>query len=72
MVRMGGASPQPFTLSTIRRKVVVYAPTERADTLPLLLFLLYSFLLCGCDHRVHTERQLPLFGVHSIMMEKLS
>jgi hypothetical protein len=31
----GGASPPPFTLFTITYKVVVYAPAERADTLPL-------------------------------------
>ncbi len=33
------ALPPPFTLSTIKSKVVVYAPAERADLLPL--FLLY-------------------------------
>jgi hypothetical protein len=33
------ARPSPVTLSTITYKVVVYAPAERADTLPL--FLLY-------------------------------
>jgi hypothetical protein len=27
---------------------------------------------CGFGHRVHTEWQRPLSGVHSIMMEKLS
>ena len=35
----GGAHPPPFTTSTITYKVVVYAPAEWADTLPL--FLLY-------------------------------
>jgi hypothetical protein len=35
----GGCTPSPFTLSTVTRKVVVYAPAERADT--LLIFLLY-------------------------------
>ncbi len=35
--------PPPFTLSTITSKVVVYyAPSERADTLPL--FLLYPYM----------------------------
>jgi hypothetical protein len=34
--------PRPtFTISTITSKVVVYAPAERADTLPL--FLLYPY-----------------------------
>jgi hypothetical protein len=32
----------PFTLSTITSNVVVYAPAERADTLPL--FLLYPYM----------------------------
>ncbi len=27
-------------------------------------------LSCSFIHRVHTERQLPLYGVHFIMMEK--
>jgi hypothetical protein len=31
----GGASPPPFNLFTIPYKVAVYAPAERADTLPL-------------------------------------
>ncbi len=38
----GGALPPPFTISTITYKVVVYAPAERADTLPL--FLLYPYV----------------------------
>jgi hypothetical protein len=38
-VRVGGARSTPFTISTIIYKVVVYAPAEKADTLPL--FLLY-------------------------------
>ncbi len=38
-MRVGDARPPHFTISTITFNVVVYAPTERADTLPL--FLLY-------------------------------
>jgi hypothetical protein len=41
----GGARPPPFTLSTITCKVVVYAPAERADALPL--FLLYPCMYSG-------------------------
>ncbi len=41
-MRVGGARPPPFTISTITYKVAVYAPAERADTLPL--FLLYSYM----------------------------
>ncbi len=42
LVRGGGAHPPPFTITTIMSKVVVYAPAERADTLPL--FLLYHYM----------------------------
>jgi hypothetical protein len=38
----GGACPPLFSISTIHYKVVVYAPAERADTLPL--FLLYPYM----------------------------
>jgi hypothetical protein len=60
-----GERTPPFTISSITYKVVVYAPAERADTLPLLLLypylysmtlatglkLLYSITL----HRVQSE-----------------
>jgi hypothetical protein len=35
LVRVGGARPPSFTIFTIPYKVAVYAPAERADTLPL-------------------------------------
>ncbi len=38
----GGACPLAFTISTIMYKVVMYAPAERADTLPL--FLIYPYM----------------------------
>jgi hypothetical protein len=41
LVRVGGSRPRPFTPVTITNKVAVYAPAERADTLPL--FHLYSY-----------------------------
>jgi hypothetical protein len=41
----GGARPPPFTLSTITNKVVVYAPAERTDTLPLFLLYLYMYFV---------------------------
>jgi hypothetical protein len=37
-----GARLPPFTISTITYKVEVYAPAERARTLPL--FLLYPYM----------------------------
>jgi hypothetical protein len=40
--KVGGARQSPFTLFTIAVKVMVYAPVERADTLPL--FLLYHYM----------------------------
>ncbi len=42
-MRVGGARPLPFTLSTITIKVVVYAPTESADALPLFLLCSYMY-----------------------------
>ncbi len=42
LVSMGRARSPLFTMSAIMYKVVVYAPAERADTLPL--FLLYSYM----------------------------
>jgi hypothetical protein len=39
----GGCTPTPpFTVTTITYKVLVYAPAERASTLPL--FLLYPYM----------------------------
>jgi hypothetical protein len=38
----GACTPTPFNISTITYKVVLYAPAERADTLPL--FLLYPHM----------------------------
>jgi hypothetical protein len=50
----GGASSSPFTISTITRKVVVYAPADRTDKLPpisplplhdsVVLYVNYRFL----------------------------
>ncbi len=39
----GGLTSTPFTISTIMCKVVVYAPAERVDTLPLFLLYLYMY-----------------------------
>jgi hypothetical protein len=39
----GGVHAPPFTTSTITYKVMMYAPVERADTLPLFLFYLYMY-----------------------------
>jgi hypothetical protein len=56
---LGGSRPPPFTLFTIKSKVVVYpyAPAERAYT--LILFLLYPFLLYGFII-IHKQQQLEL------------
>ncbi len=45
-MRVGGAPPTPFTLSTITYKAVVYAPAERADIhyTVISLFLLYPYI----------------------------
>jgi hypothetical protein len=39
----GGVLPPSFTKSTITYKVVVYAPAERAETIPLLLLYPYKY-----------------------------
>ncbi len=49
----GGARPSPFTKSAITYKVVVYAPAERADTLPLFIFYPYALWL------IHFYKLLP-------------
>jgi hypothetical protein len=41
-VRVRGSTPTPLSTSTITYKVAVYAPAERAETLPL--FLLYPYM----------------------------
>jgi hypothetical protein len=42
-VRVGGPHPPPFRISIVMYKVVVDAPAERADTLPLFLHYPYMF-----------------------------
>ncbi len=76
LVRVRGACPPPFTISTITYKVVVYAPAEMADTLPPISTL-PLYLLCGFNSQQglltdYTEWQRPISGVHSIMREKLA
>jgi hypothetical protein len=46
----GVAPPSPFNISTITYKVVVYAPAERADTLPLFLFYPYIYSVVSSIH----------------------
>ncbi len=70
LVRVGDASPPPFTISTITYKVLVYAPAERADTLPLFLLYPYMYSVVGiltngaCRSVVHLDKlnvvNLPL------------
>jgi hypothetical protein len=49
----GGCTPTPFHSITITYKVAVYAPAERADTLPLFHTYLIStlYVLCGAHSR---------------------
>jgi hypothetical protein len=43
-----GLTPIPFFyISTFTYKVVVYAPAERTDTLPLFLLCPYMYVLCA-------------------------
>jgi hypothetical protein len=39
----GGCTPSPFYSIYITIKVVVHAPAERADTLPVFLFYPYMY-----------------------------
>jgi hypothetical protein len=56
-VRLGGARPPPFNISTITYKVVVYAPAERADTFPLSH--LYPFMYSVVTLQSTTNTQPP-------------
>jgi hypothetical protein len=39
-----------LTISTIADKIVVYAPAERVDTLPLFLYpCMYLYIVCAPD-----------------------
>jgi hypothetical protein len=50
---VGGASPSPFTIYTIKYKVAMYDPAERADILPL--FLLHPYMYS----KVTTKKSVP-------------
>ncbi len=52
----GGARPPPSTIYAIMYKVVVYAPAERAETLPL--FLLYPYMYSVGKTRENRERHI--------------
>ncbi len=54
-MRVGGARPPPFTISTITRKAAVYAPTERADRYAPHISALPIYVLCDSNCRVHIE-----------------
>jgi hypothetical protein len=54
-----GARPPPFTIFTITNKVAVYAPAERADTLPLFL----PYVLCGPANIC-----LPFQEIHTLFL----
>jgi hypothetical protein len=59
----GGARPPAFTISTITNKVVVYAPAERAGTLPLFLlrFFVPQMALAPFDSMpFHRAQKTPL------------
>jgi hypothetical protein len=60
---MGDARPPPFTISTTKYKVVVYAPPEGADTLPL--FLRYPYMY-SVDTSINNKREEMLSAVTSV------
>jgi hypothetical protein len=54
MVREEGERPPPYTFATIKYKVAVYAPSDRADTLHL--FHLYPYMYSvDCTMPVNSE-----------------
>jgi hypothetical protein len=61
LVRVGGASPPPFTIYTIKYKVAMYAPAERADILPLISTP-PLYVLCGYNKEIR-PRQHPPFAL---------
>jgi hypothetical protein len=63
----GGARPPPLHLLTITYKVTVYAPAERADTLPLSHIYPYH-VLCGLVNR---ERDPNWHGIFRICISRL-
>jgi hypothetical protein len=61
----GGCTPNPFTISTVMYKVVVYATAARADTLPL--FPLYPYMysvLCTVSLHMTLDTPFTFGAVH--------
>ncbi len=56
----GSASPPPLTISTITYKVVVYAPAERTDTLPIFLLHPYTYSVVSSVYSFLDEKALEL------------
>ncbi len=67
-MRVGGCTPSPF-LSTITSKVVVYAPAERAATLPLFLLYPYMYSVVHSELR-QTDRQAERYWAENEIWEK--
>ncbi len=68
----GGTRPPPFTISTITYQVLMYAPAEMADTLPL--FLLYPYMYSvACTVQNHSFSYLqPACKVSKVPVYNLS
>jgi hypothetical protein len=55
--------PPPFTISAITYKVVMYAPAERADTLPLFLLYPYMYSVAVADKPDKVQIQTDVISV---------
>jgi hypothetical protein len=56
----GGARPPFFTIATITYRVVVYAPAERAGTLPIFLLYPYMYSVVAAAYIDHKQKESTL------------
>ncbi len=66
----GGALPPPFTIVAITYNVAVYAPAERADTLPP--FHLYPYVLCARTHQFRPSFSLCCSASQLLVLKKIT
>ena len=67
----GGARSPTFTISTITCKVVVYAPAERADTLPLFLLYPYKYSVVTMTEEISRLGRRMLYFYHRAHRETM-
>ncbi len=60
-LKWGGGRPFPFTISTKVQSLSVYAPAERADTLPLFLLYPYMYSVISRHYPNKNQQQIQRF-----------